>query len=171
MSKELKALMADSYRRRYEGVSEACVVDVSRLNVAETMDVRTSLRHKGMRLNVVKNSLARRALAGGPLEALTASLEGPCAIAFGGESVIDLARTLARLAKDHTHLALRRGMLAGDPSLVAVEEIARFRDRFELLGDVAGLVAGPGRKVAACLVSPSSKIAGCLKAMIEQAGG
>jgi hypothetical protein len=43
------------------------------------------------------------------------------------------------------------------------------RDKGDLLGEVAMLVASPGRAIAGCLRSPQSKIAGCLKARIDAA--
>jgi len=60
MSKQLKDMLTEALRSRYAGVNEACVVDLTGLNVEETQVVRRRLTSKNFRLMVVKNSLARR---------------------------------------------------------------------------------------------------------------
>ena len=99
MSKPVKDLMTEALRSRYEGVQDACVVNLTGLDVARTQRLRRELRSKSMRLEVVKNSLARRAFAGGPLEPLGKSLAGPCALVTGGDSVIDVAKALVAVGQ------------------------------------------------------------------------
>lgn len=167
MSKQLKTMITDALRSRFEGVEEACVVDLTGLNVEHTQAVRTALSDRDMRMMVVKNSLARRAFEGGPLGPLGLDLSGPCAFVTGGDSVIDVAREMVKLAAEYPQITLKRGLLSGDQELTAVAELAKLSGKKELLSEVAGLLASPGRALAGCLTSPQSKLAGCLKAMAE----
>ncbi len=168
MSRQLKAVLEQELRSRYEGVDEACVVDLSRVKVADTMMLRRALCDRKMRVMVVKNSMARRAFADGPLAPIGSSLAGPCALVTGGDSVIDVAREIVRLAKELPGIVPKDALLEGEVELTSVADVAKMKGHAELMGELAMLVASPGRAIAGCLSSPQSKIAGCLKAMADK---
>jgi large subunit ribosomal protein L10 len=168
MSKPVKSLIIDELSRTYEGIDSACVVDLTGLDAISTHKVRGGLREQGIRLQVVKNRMARQAFKGTPLEALGAYLDGPCALATGGESVVDVAKTLASLAKDYPALTLKKGIIEGDADLVEVVELAKWKGRTELRGELAMLVTSPGRRIAGCLTGPAGIIAGCIQAIIDK---
>jgi large subunit ribosomal protein L10 len=169
MSKPVKELVTNELRTKYSGVTSACVVDLTGLNVQAQEKLRRNLRSKSAKLEIVKNSLARRAFAGGPLEPLSKSLEGPCALVVSRESLIDVARLLMDAAKEFNKLKLKTAIFDGDPSLMTVEELSRMKGKRELLGEVAMLISSPGRALAGCLQGPGGKIAGCLKTMANKA--
>jgi len=169
MSKFVKALVTEELRSRYADFTSACVVDLTGLDVASQEKLRKTLSAKSAMLEVVKNSLARRAFAGGPLDPLGKVLEGPCALVRSRESLIEIARLLTEAAKQFNKLKLKQAILDGDPSLMTIEELAKMRGRRELLGEVAMLIGSPGRAIAGCLKSPQSKIAGCLKTLADKA--
>jgi large subunit ribosomal protein L10 len=169
MSKPVKGMVTAELKERYAGVHGACVVDLTGLEVKSQEAVRAALRKKSARLEVVKNSLARRAFQGTPLEALGRSLEGPCALVTSSESLIEVAKALVESAKEFTELKLKQAMIDGDPSLMTVEGLSKMKNRGEVVGELAMLIGSPGRAVAGCLQSPQSKIAGCLKGMVEKA--
>lgn len=169
MSKMIKAMIAAEYHERFAGVDSACVVDLSGLNVHEQETLRSSLRAKSARLEVVKNSLVRRAFRQGPLEPLGNALNGPCALVTSTESLIDAAKVLVEAAKEFDRLELKQAILEGDPDLVNVTDVAKLKSQVELISELAMLITSPGRALVGCLGSPQSKIAGCLKTMIEKA--
>ena len=169
MSKPIKALMTQQLRDRYAGTQSACLVELTGLGVAAQEKLRRSLREKSARLEVVKNSLARRAFEGGPLDPLGRAMVGPCALVTGSGSLIDLARLLVEAAKEFTKLKLKQAIIEGDSSVLSVEAVSRMRGKREILGELAMLIASPGRAVAGCLGSPQAKIAGCLKTISEKA--
>ncbi len=169
MSKAVKALVAETYRKAYEGVNSACVVDMTGLKVLEQESLRAMLREKSAMLKVVKTSQARVAFSGGPLAALGDSLEGPCALVTAPDSVVDAAKVLVDARKEFIALTLKQAILEGDPSLLTVEELSKMKSWAELMGEIGMLTASPGRALAACLKSPQSKIAGCLKSIIDKA--
>ena len=169
MSKAVKDLLTAALRSRYEDVRDVCVVDLTGLDVQRTQRLRQALGSKSMRLQVVKNSLARRAFADGPLAPLGDRLSGPCALVTGGDSIIEVAQTLVHWAKELGHIALREAIIEGDPALLTVEEVSRMKSGRELLGEVALLILSPGRALAGCLGSPGGRIAGCLKTLADRA--
>jgi len=168
MSKPVKEMIAVHLRERYAETSNACVIEMSGLDVQAQEKIRGQLRGKSARVEIVKNRLARHAFKSLPLEPLGKSLTGPCALVTGTESLIDIARLLVEAAKEFKALKLKNAIFDGDPSLMTVEELAKMRGRKELLGEVAMLIASPGRALAGCLRSPQAKIAGCLKKIAEK---
>lgn len=174
MSKPVKDLVTQEYQQRFGAAEGACVVSVIGLDAISTNKLRGELRSKRIELKVVKNSLARRAFADGPLAPLAPALTGPCALVTGGESVIDLAKTLVELKKTYPKIELRQGVLKGDSELISLDRLAQMKSKRELMGDIAMLLLTPGRKLAGAIASPAGKIAGCVKTLIEKqekAGG
>ncbi|NOX58453.1 MAG: 50S ribosomal protein L10 [Planctomycetes bacterium] len=168
MSKPLKSMLTNYLKRRFDGVDSACVVDLSGLSVADTEKLRSSLRESKGRLEVVKNRLARQAFNDTPLKALGDVLQGPCALVTTEDSIIDIAKRLVDFAKEHNQIQLKDAMLDGDEGLFTVLDMSRMKSRLELIGDIAGLIGGPGRLVAGSICSPQSKVAGCLKAIADK---
>jgi len=171
MSKPVKDLITQEYQNRYSAVDSACVINVIGLDSISTNRLRNELNAKKIKVQVVRNSLARRALEKAPLGPLVSALDGPCALVTGGESTIDVAKLLVGMKKTYPKLELKIGMLDGDPDLVDVEKLATFKNRIEVLGEVAMLIASPGRRIAGCIKSPAAKIAGCAKAIADKGDG
>ncbi len=167
MSKPVKDLMTSEVRKRYEGIDSVCVIDISGLDAINTNLMRGELKKQNIRMQIVKNSIARRALAGSALEPLAKSLEGPCALVCGEPAITDIAKELAKWAKSHKTIKLKTGIMEGDPDLLDVAELSRMKGRTELVGEIGMLVSSPGSNLASQLGSSAGKIAGCLKAMIE----
>lgn len=168
MSKPVKDLITNEYKELFGGADGACIVSVIGLDAISTNKLRGDLRNKKIQLKVVKNSLARRAFASTGLASLAPAFSGPCALVTGGESVIDLAKTLVELKKAYPAIELKQGVLGGETDLIDVERLATMKSRVELLGDVAMLIASPGRKLAGAIASPAGKIAGCIKVLAEK---
>lgn len=168
MSKYVKNMLTDDLKRRYEGVESACVVDMTGLDVKATETIRKRLRANDARVRIVKNSLARRAFVGTALEPLGKVLSGPSALVTSTGSMIDVAKTLVDLAREFNKLKLKEAMPEGDSSVISVTDLSKMRSRMELLGEIALLMASPGRKLAGCIQSPGGKIAGCLKAIADK---
>ncbi|MBI1827698.1 MAG: 50S ribosomal protein L10 [Planctomycetes bacterium] len=169
MSKFVKGLLTEDLKKDFAGVASACVVELSGLDVKQQEKLRQDLRAKSGRLRVIKNSLARRAFEGGPLAPLGKAMVGPCALVTTEQSVVDVARMLVEAAKVFKKLKLKNAIFEGDASLLTVEQLSKMKGKLELLGEVAMLIASPGRRLAGCIGSPGGKIAGCLKTLADKA--
>jgi large subunit ribosomal protein L10 len=167
MSKPVKDLVTNEYKRLFGDADGACVVSVIGLDAIATNKLRGELRNRKIQMKVVKNSLARRAFTDGPLAPLGSALSGPCALVTG-ESVIDVAKVLVDLKKTYPKIELKQGIFGGEPDLIPLERLASMKSKAELLGEVAMLLLSPGGKIAGCLQSPGGKIAGCLKAIVDK---
>ncbi len=168
MSRKTKQFVTNEYASWYEGVDSACVVDLTGLDANSNHKLRGELRNKGIELRVIKNSMARRAFADGPLDPLGKALKGPCALAHGGDSIVDVAKELVRLAKEMDAITLKVGMIEGDPELMRVDDLAKMKSRAELQGEVLMLALSPWRRVAGCATAPWAVVAGCVKALADK---
>ena len=167
MSKPVKDMLTEYLKSKYDGVNSACVVDLTGLDVQTTEALRQRLRNKQGRMEVVRNRLARRAFVDSPLQALGEALTGPSALVIG-DSIIDLAKELVSFNKEAPKLTLKQALFEGDKELLTVELLSKMKSRIEVLGDVAALISGPGRRVAGAIAGPQGRIAGCIKAIADK---
>jgi len=123
------------------------------LSVAEMGDLRRRLFEAGTSLQVVKNTLARRAAEGTDFAAVEGLFSGPAAVAFGTDPV-GMSKALADFAKQHTALQILGGVLNGK--------------RIEA-ADVGALASLPPREVllARMLGSMQSPISGLVRTLSE----
>lgn len=168
MSRKVKEMVETEIGNRYAKLESALVVDVSKLTGVQANTLRGKLRGHGIEMHVVKNRATKRALASSALKSVGNSLAGPCALVTGGSSIVEVAKELVALAKDYPEIVLKGGVVEGTADFLAVDKVAAMRSRMEVLGDVAGMIAGPGRRLAACLGSSGGRLAGCVKAIVEK---
>jgi large subunit ribosomal protein L10 len=150
------------------------VADYRGLTNAELAELRTKVRGSGGRLQVVKNTLTRRAAEEAGADSLLAMLDGPTAIAFiqaDGDPVA-VAKALAETAKETKILALRGGILSGR-ALTGddVEELAKLPAPEVVKSQLVGVVVAPVTQLVGLLAAPLRDLAGLIDARIEQLGG
>ena len=150
------------------------VADYRGLTNADLVELRVKVRGSGGRLQVVKNTLTRRAAEEAGTESLLALLEGPTAIAFvqtDGDPVA-VAKALADTAKDTKVLTLRGGILSGR-SLTGddVEELAKLPAPEVVKSQLVGVVVAPLTQLVGLLAAPVRDLVGLIDARIEQLGG
>ena len=74
------------------------------LTVAQMTDLRAKARASGVYMRVVKNTLARKALAGTAFESLGPTLKGPLVLAFSKDDPGAAARVIKDFAKANDKL-------------------------------------------------------------------
>lgn len=165
MSKPVKKLIIDDYKERFEGVEGALVVDIRGITSNDNNALRRGLQSKQIRVTVVKNSLATKAMAGTLLESLAPALNGPSALAYGEVSVVDVAREVIAWTKKIKTLGLKGAVLDGMyfDGEAGVKRLSQFPTKEEAQAKVVTLILSPARKVVGCVVSPGSKILGIVK--------
>jgi large subunit ribosomal protein L10 len=130
------------------------------LTVENLNKLRTDARAKGVYLHVLKNTLARRAVAGTPFEVAQGAMVGPLIYGFS-EDAVAAAKVIADFAKGNDKLVIKGGAYAGKAlNADGVKALAAIPSREVLIAQVAGL-----------LKSPIQRMAGVLAAVAEQRGG
>ena len=172
MSKPIKQLIRNELTSRLDGVDSVAVVDLTGIDAITTNQIRSRLTDKDIRLNVVKNSLAKQAFKDVGLEAASDLLDGPCALAWGADSIIDVVRELRDIAKEVNELELKGALLDGDLFEAGrMAELANYPTREEAIGQIAQAITSPGAQLAGCLIAPGGAIASLLKTIEEAADG
>jgi large subunit ribosomal protein L10 len=130
------------------------------LTVENLNKLRVDARSKGVYLHVLKNTLARRAVAGTPFEVASESMVGPLIYGFS-EDAVAAAKVVADFAKTNDKLVIKGGAYAGKAlNADGVKALASIPSREVLIAQVAGL-----------LKSPIQRMAGVLAAVAEKRGG
>ncbi|MFM7035000.1 MAG: 50S ribosomal protein L10 [Planctomycetia bacterium] len=177
MSKLIKNMLTDDLKSRLADVGEAIVVSLGKLDAIQTSQLRQTLRKKNIHLQLVKNSLARRATMGTPLAPAFEKAEGMLAVAWGGEDVGDLAKELDRLSgvKEFEGFECRGGALDGARLEAAdVKKVAKWPTRSEQLSILSGQIVSMASTLAGQIVSAGGTLAGQIKSRfedLEKAGG
>lgn len=129
------------------------------LTVAQMDELRRQARASGVYLHVLKNTLARRAVAGTPFESVSEQMVGPLIYGFS-EDAVAAAKVLAEFAKTNDKLILKAGAYSGKPlDANGVKELAAIPTKEVLLSQLLGLMQ-----------SPVSRMARVLAALAEQRG-
>jgi len=170
MSKLVKNMLIDDLKTRLAGVGEVIVVSLGRLDAIQTSQLRQTLRKKKIHLQMVKNSLARRATLDTPLAPAFDKHEGMLAIAWGGEDVVDLAKELDRLSgvKEYEGFEFRGGALDGarlEPT--DVKSVAKWPSRAEQLSLLSGQISSLGARLSGQICSLGGVLAGQIASRVE----
>ncbi len=170
MSKVVKDLMIRDYKQRLNHHSEALVISVRGMPAFDNNKLRNELAKKQIRITVVRNDLVRHAISGTALEGIDPLLKGPTALAYGGESVVDVAREIMKWAQQLQQLELRGAILDGVlfDGKAGVERLSKFPTRDEAHAQNVTLILSPGRKLLGAVKGPGSRLLGIVKAIEEK---
>jgi len=168
MSKFVKNLEIQNYRSRFGGADDLLFINVIGMTAQDTNNLRLTLRKKGIDLQVVQNTLARKILEEKGLGAAGDILAGPSAIVWGGEDIVALAREISDWAKKIEKLTIKGGVVGGQPlDTKGVDALSKLPSRIELLGQLVALIMSPASNLAAALLGPGSVLASQVKTIAE----
>ena len=171
MSKYVKGLLQNEFEKKIseDGIGDFLVVSTKGVTGVENNLMRGELKEKGIKMLVVKNSLFKKALVNCKMAAAVELFDGPCTIAYGGDSVVDVAKEFTAWSKKIRVMELKGAFLDGSVfDSKSAEGLAKMPSRGELLGQVATLIGSPGAQLASAITGPAGRIAGCIKAFIEK---
>src|ERR1700754_2099603 len=142
------------------------------LTVAQMTDLRSKARKSGVYVRVVKNTLARKALAGTSFESVGPKLKGPLVLAFSKDDPGAAARVVKDFAKANDKLVATLVSLGGTVlSAKDLEQVASLPTREQALSMLLGAFKAPMQKLASLLNEPPAKLARTLAAYRDQKGG
>ena len=170
MSKFVKDLLTRDLRNQLTGVDDALVVNVIGLDAIKTTKLRGELRKKNIKLEVVKNSMARRATEGTPLAPAFEGIEGTMAIVWGSDDFVSLTKEVVRLSevKEFDGLTARSGAMDGAKlSPAEVKDVSKWPSRQEQLALLVGQILGPGARLAAQLKGAGGALVSQVKTHAE----
>ena len=133
------------------------IVHNNGLTMEQTTALRNAIRADGAAYKVVKNRLAKLALAGTPCESMADLLTGPTGIAYS-EDEIAASRAVAKMAKDSDKFEIVGGVMNGEKIDAAkVKQLASLPSLDGLRGKLVGLLQAPAGQLARLAKAYSEK--------------
>ncbi len=147
------------------------ITDTSNLTVAKINELRRMGFKRGIKIQVAKNTLIRKALerAGDGYEGLYDVLKGTSAIMFS-ETGNGPAKLIKDFRKKGDKPALKgayidSAIFIGDNQL---DTLFSLKSKEELVGEIIGLLQSPAKNVLSALQSSGGKLAGIVKTLSER---
>ena len=166
-----KSAVVSDLTESLKGSSGVYLADFTGLTVEKVTVLRVSLRKKGVRMRVAKNTLIKRALDNVGIKDLEKHLAGPTAVIIADhEDPMAPAKLIAAFLKDNENAIAMKvihvdGQAYGGDQLAA---LAKMPGKRELQAQVVSLALGAGANLLALFKGPGIKIAGQLKALVEK---
>jgi large subunit ribosomal protein L10 len=171
MSKKVKNLITRELDEKFKGVDSVAVINPRGINATKNNQIRRKLREKGLRMTVVKNTLAKRAVGDGKLKGFDALLDGPSAVIYGEASIATIARMILDEKKADEKIELRGIFFDGElyTGDKGVEQVSKLPTREEAIGQIVALILAPGAKLSGIFKGQAGKVAALIKAVEERA--
>lgn len=152
-----------------ENAQSLVLAEYRGLTVAEMTELRSKAREQNVSLNVLKNTLAKRALAGTGFEAASDEMTGPLVYGFS-EDAAAVAKVMSDFAKGNKKLVLRGGALQSGTKLSVdeVKQLANIPSKEVLLAQLCGLMNAPMTQLVTLLQAPSVRFARVVSAVAQQ---
>jgi len=165
MSKVIKQMQMDALKDTFKDVRDLVALSVVGLPATADNQVRLGLRKKGIRLQVVKNSLARRVFGEFGMK-VTGIWEGPTTLAWGAGSLSELSREIEAVAKKNKQIKFKGAVSEGNE--ITFEAALKMPTRAEAIGRVVMLALSPASRIAGQLRGPAGRVAGQIKTISEK---
>ena len=128
--------------------------------------LRAEARNHGVYLRVVKNTLARRAVAGTDFECMQEGLTGPLVLAFSQEDPGAAARVIKDFVKENKQMVVKLVAIGGKllPA-TDLEALAKMPTRDQAISMLMGVMKAPIQKLARTLNEVPGKLVRTLAAV------
>jgi large subunit ribosomal protein L10 len=162
---EQKQAVVAEVSKQLAGAQAVILAEYRSITVRDMTELRRKARGSGVYLRVLKNTLARRAVADTPFKGLTEKMVGPLAYGISRDPVA-AAKVLQGFAKDNEKFVIKAGAM---PNVVMsareVAELAKLPSRQELLAQLAATLQAPIAKFVRTLNEVPGKFARTLAAV------
>ena len=127
------------------------------ISVADMTRLRSNARSNGVSLSVLKNTLARRAVADTGFAVVSDQMTGPLIYGFS-EDAVAAAKVVAEFAKTNDKLVIRGGAYGGKAlDANGVKQLASIPTKEVLLAQLLGLMQSPVSRTARVLAALAEK--------------
>ncbi len=170
MSKTVKSMLMRDYEERLGDLTDATVISLRGIDSNTTNTIRRGLEKKSIRVTIVRNNLFLKTVEGTNLEALAPIMNGSNALAYGAESVVEVAREIVDLLKTYPDIELKGAVLDGQlfSGEEGVKALSKFPTRDEAIAQTVTLILSPARKLVGAVKGPGGRLLGVVKAIEEK---
>jgi large subunit ribosomal protein L10 len=169
MNKEEKAAAVAELTDRLREAEAIFAIDYRGISVSGAAELRSRLAEADAAFKVVKNRLAKRAVAEAGAEALDELLVGPTALTLIKGDAVIAAKAISSFGREHEILDFKGGIMDGQPlDPEGFAAIARLPGLEILRGQLVGVAASPITGLARDLGSMLSGLAVALGQIADQ---
>lgn len=152
MKKEEKTSIVSDLQGKFQKAKGVVFTDYRGLNVEEITGLRNKLREVDLEYRVIKNTLAKRASEGTPIEVAKEIFSGPMGIAVGYDDPVLLAKKVLEFSKKNDKLEIKGGIIEGDLCTPAqIKTISELPSMEVQLAMLVGAMQSPLSKLAYAL--------------------
>jgi len=152
VSRADKAAELQQLEVAFRGAETAVLVDYKGITVPQVTELRRQIRAVGGTYRVVKNTLAKRAVAGTPFEPFTSQFTGTTAVVYTGSDPVAIAKTLTTFAKTAPVLSIKAAVVQGRAvAPKEVDELASLPGRPELYAKLLFVLQAPMQQLVTVL--------------------
>ena len=151
---ESKKVVVNEVAQYAAKAMSAVASEYSGLTVADLTQLRTTARATGVYLRVVKNTLAKKAVAGTDFECMQEGLSGPLILAFSMDAPGSAARLIRDFSKTNDKLIAK--VIAFDGEVLDISELSRLASlptRDEGISLIMAVMKAPVGKLARTLAA------------------
>jgi len=139
------------------------------ITVGKMTALRKKAREEGVYLKVVRNTLARRAVAGTEFECIQDALTGPLLLAFSQADPGAAARVIKDFAKENDKLVVKFVSVGGQLLPASdIEKLAKLPTRDQALSMLMSVMQAPITKFVRTLAEPHAKFVRTVAAVRDQ---
>ena len=171
MTREDKLAQIENLTAVLNNTATIYLADIAALDAVTTSNLRRASFGKGIKLNVVKNTLLKQAM-----DASEKNFDGLYDVLKGNTSIMlaEASDAPAKLIKEFRKKNdkpvlkgswIEESVYVGDESL---DMLVAIKSKEELIGDVLTLLQSPAKNVVSALQSAGGNIAGLLKTLEER---
>lgn len=169
MAKLLKKWMAKELTAALTDVDSFILFGYDKITAEQAHDFRKTLKEQSIKVKAVKNTIASVVCKELFDEDLTEQLKGPTAVAYGGETPVEVAKALMEWNKKAKVLTVKGGMLAGQVlDAKKVEELSKIPPKDVLFSLLAGAMQSPAQQIATIMVAAMQDISYMLSNLTDK---
>ena len=155
LSLQQKKVVVEEVADVAKSAQSAVAAEYRGLTVTEMTELREKAKQSGVYLRVVRNTLARRAVAGTQFECVQDRLRGPLVLAFSRDEPGAAARVMRDYAKSNAKLVV--SFVAFDGRAMdapAIDQLASLPSRDEALSMLMSVLMAPATKLTRTVAAP-----------------
>lgn len=170
MPTHAKVVAVENLKARFNGVKTVVLTEYRGLTVQQLSDLRKQLRAVSAEYKIVKNRLARLAVASSELKGLSGHLKGPTGLIISKQDPVAVAKALHAFAKTNQALAIKAGFVEGQVLPPAeLKALADLPSKDALRSQLVGAIQGAMAQLVGLLTAPQRELVYVLEQRGKQA--
>lgn len=172
MNRNEKELKLSELQEKFARVQSAVLIDFTGISVNNVTALRNQLRDKGVEYQVVKNTLAKKAMVGTNMALLEDAFKGTTGVALSYDDPSAPAKVLTKAKKDIPAIVFKAAMVDGKRfGADRIEDLSKLPSKDEVRAQLLATLMAPAQQLVGVLQAPLRDFALVLKAREEQQKG